>query len=329
MSDTRKTFSLLFVAWAAVAWAGYRAAAASAQERGPTASPHRPERRPRAGGGRCGQPPGGERRPGLRLGHFPGGHLFRPLPEDQGPLTPDEQRELVSFLRKHAPNMHLRLREIRARDPAAFDEHLQDAAPRLRVLRRIFARDPQLGRNVLRHAENLRRIHRARRAWRKSEPDPQARRRIYAAIRRMTAENVRIETAVLDDQALELERQRDGRIEAEFERLVSADADLAEEPPEVRELVERLQAAQEDEDLEWLYDKLRQICSERMDREVARLRNRAERLRTNAVGEVDRRLQRLTRLDEREPGDYARPKRNGDRQGNEGRKRGRPPGRRP
>ncbi len=308
-----------------LAWVVYLPSPAAAQGRGQAAKPkQKMERRHRPRDDRAGPPRDGGRRPGWQFGRFPGANLFRPSPEDEGPLTPDERRELVNFVRKRAPGIHRSLKQLYQRDPEAFEQRLQDAAPRLRQLRRIYRRDPQLGRNIIRHAENLQRIQRARRAWPECEQDPKQRRRIYNAARRLLAENVRIETAVLDHVLLELERRREDRIEAEFERLVSPDADLAGEPPELRNVVRRLRGAQTDDGLQWLEDELREMCSQRMDREIAGLCNRVTRLRANAVEEVDRRMNRLINHNGHGQPPYANPRRGNTRHGDKGRERGRP-----
>lgn len=335
MSDVRKMFSLLLMTATLVAWTGYLAAPARGQPGGPAKPPQPPERHERKRGGRGGPPRDAERGPGSPLGRFPGARLFRPLPEDQGPLTPAEQRELMSFVRECYPDAHRWLKQIQQRDPEAFQQRLQEAAPRLRHLRRIFERDPELGQNIVRYSENLQQLHHARRAWRDAELSPKQRRRIHDAVRRVIAENLRIEVAVLEDQALELEQQRDARIEAESERLLSPDLDLAEEPPEVREVIEHLLNPQEDDDLESLEDELRKICSERMDREVARLRNRAARWRENAIEEVDRRMMWFAGRGGHGSQDFApHPGKQGkrgkqDEPGNDKPKRGRPPDPRP
>jgi len=264
----------------------------------------------------------------LRLGHLPGANLFRPLPEDEGPLTADERIELMDFLRTHVPKVHGWLEELRERDRAAFDERLQAAAPRLRQLRRIFERDPQLGQNLVRYSENKHRIWRAQWVWRKND-DPEERRQILASVRRWTAQNLRIEALVLDDRVRQLVEQRDERIDAVVTRWQADDFDWAGESDEVRELVGAWRAAQTDDEREALADELRQISSERTDRDVARLRDRAARLRENAVDEVDRRMQRWTEQAERGP--RSRPAARDDKGRRHGQpsRGGRPPGRRP
>ncbi len=328
LSDAGRLFFLVSVAMPLIAWAGYVAAPAAAQERAPAASRQQPEDRHRPHGDRRGPGQRGERRPGLRFGYLPGANLFRPLPEDEGPLTAEERIELMDFLRTHVPKVHGWLEQLREHDPAAFDERLQGAAPRLRQLRRIFERDPQLGQNLVRYSENKHRVWRAQWAWRRSE-DPEERRQILDSVRRWTAQNLRIETAVLEDRAEELEQQREERIEAEVARWQSDDFDWAGESQEVRELAGAWRAAETDDERAALADELRRISSERIDREVARLRGRAVQLRENAVDEVDQRMQRWVAQAEREPRTRPSGRRDRDRGHAEPGSGGRSPSRRP
>jgi hypothetical protein len=327
-NDARRMLALLSTVAALLACVGYATAPAVAQEREPTASRRPSEGRDRPHGDRRGPGQRGERRPGLRFGYLPGANLFRPLPEDEGPLTAEERVELMDFLHTHVPKVHGWLEQLRERDPAAFDERLQAAAPRLRQLRRIFERDPQLGQNLVRYSENKHHIWRAQWAWRRSA-DPEERRQILDSVRRWTAENLRIETAVLEDRANELERQREERVAAEVARWQSDDFDWAGESEEVRELVGAWRAAETDDDRAALAGELRRISSERIDHDITRLRDRAARSRENAVDEVDRRMQRWAELAERGPGTRPAARHERGRGHEDQGERGRSPGRRP
>jgi hypothetical protein len=239
-------------------------------------------------------PSGADRHRGGRFGRLPGAPLLRSLPSDQGPLQPGEQQELIDFVRQHVPGIHRALEQLGQKDPDNFTQRLEQAAPLLRRLRRIFDRDPQLGQSIIRHSESLQRLHRARRAWLDGELDPAARSSIEDMMRRTVADNVQIEVAVLEDQVRELDWQRDARIEAEFQRLTAPGADLTGESPELRELVRLLHETQAKAEITWLEDELWLQCATRMDREVKILQERVERMRTNTAEEVDRRMRHLT-----------------------------------
>ena len=242
---------------------------------------------------------GGARDPSRHRGHFWGSDLFRPQPEDEGPLEPGEQQRLENFLRQHAPLLHDSLKQLRTKDPAGFEQRLQDAAPQLRRLRRIYQRDPELGQNVIKHAENLQRVRRMRRAWCESEDKPEARRGIEDEMRRIVAENLQVEILVLEDRIKEFEQQRDQRIELEYERLIAKDADLSGESSEVRELVLSLNVAGSEAEIQQLGEQLKRKCAVRTERRLAGLRDRLERIRTNTVEEVDRRMKWMLETGER------------------------------
>lgn len=262
--------------------------AAVAQEGGAKQMPRKAEPRPRA---RDGQ----ERWHDPLIGRFPLANVFRPLPEDHGPLTATEQREALRFLRRCVPHVHRELMKLRRRDPVSFGQRLEDAAPRLRQLRRIFERDPELGRNIIQHAENLQRMRRARMAWRDSAEKPELRPRIHALVRRLAAQNLRIEAAVLDDRLRQLSEQRENRIDAWLQRLQADELQRAGEPPEIRDLIDRWSATRSDEERRAIAAQLRQLGTERLDREVSHLRRRLARMRENAGAEVDRRVERWLR----------------------------------
>ena len=234
---------------------------------------------------------------------FPGSGLFRPMPGDEGPLTPEERAELIEFVRLRVPRVYATLKEVRERDPDAFEAVLQEKAPRLRQLRRIYEHSPDLGRKLIRHADNLQQIHQARRALRETEDDPAWHDEIEASTRQLVSKNLRIEIQVLTGLADLLDEQREERIAAEVERLRAADVTLADEPNDVRELVLLLDMAPQESERAVIEARLWDVCSQRMDEEVTRLRRHAQRLQENAADEIERRMQRLTRSREgRGPG---------------------------
>ncbi len=270
-----------------VVWGGLISPRAAARQDEQQAGVGRPaDRKDKKAGWRDGR---GHDQPRHR-GRFPGGNLFRPLPEDEGPLEPEEQRRLVNFLRRHAPLMHESLKQLRMKDPDGFDRRLRDAAPQLRRLRRIYQRDPELGLSVIKHAENLQRVRRMRRIWRGSEGEPQARRRIENEMRRIVAENLQVEILVLEDRIDAFEQQRDQRITAEYERLTAVDADLSGESSEIRELLQSLDTADSETEIQRLEEQLKRNCAARAEHRIAGMRKRLERIEANTVEEVDRRM---------------------------------------
>lgn len=252
--------------------------------------------------------PAGAQPPRDDAAGFPLADLIRPDPEDEGPVTPEEERELLQFARKHVPFVHGALAEMREASPERYRFRLETAAPRLRQLRRIFDREPALGRRILRYAENQQRIRTARRIWDESEErTPVLRRRLAAEVRPLMAENLRIELDVLDDRIRELTGERERAVDSEFRRLTREDADPAAQPDDVRELLRRYRASSDDAERAGLADRIREIGAQRVDDEVRLLRERAERMRSEAPREVDRRVGRA--MDDRPEGERVRDRR--------------------
>lgn len=226
-------------------------------------------------------------------GPFPLAELIRPAPEDEGPLEAGEQEELLAFAEQRVPAVYEALRRMQEDAPQRFSERMQRVAPRLRQLKRIFERNPALGRRIVRYAENQQRMHTARRIVEQGERSPAMRRRLAAELRPLMAENLRIEMAVLNDRIDDLSTRRDEAIEAELRRLTGEGHDWANEPAEVRQLLRRFRAADDDAEREAILAELRRVGAERVDGEIAHLRERLEAMRTNAPVEVDRRMRRI------------------------------------
>lgn len=282
-----------------LAAAALAAAAAAAQE--PARGPHRLRSASRPAEGRDTRPaseattnatpvePGG--RPwGSRLGQ----RLLRPSPEDQGPLRPGEEDELLAFAREHMPRFYQLMDGVRQRSPERFRERLAEQAPRLRHLKRVFEYSPRVGRSIQAHAENLFKIHREARAWRAAAPESPERERALQAIRPLVAENVRLEADALDGLADALAARRDTRIEERVAYLTGDQADLSAGPEKLRLLVAAFQSAAAGSERDAAREQLRGAVAAQLNEELATLRQRATDMRTRADQEVDERMQRLT-----------------------------------
>ena len=247
-------------------------------------------------------------RPRSFLDGFPGARLFRPLPEDYRPLDEQEQRSIEEFIRQHAPGLYRQLRKLQRENPERFKQRLDESAPRLRALRRVFQRDPVLGRAILRYAENRQKLARARQIWRQAAIAPDTLRRLRGAIRRLMADNLRIERDVLNDHLAQLQTHRKERVQHELDRLADPDTDLAAESPEIRELAAELRAARNDEERAALRAQLTPLVEHSIDTEIKRIYRRVTRMREHAGEEVDRRVKRfIGRLDKSRSRDHRAP----------------------
>lgn len=234
------------------------------------------------------RPPGGP-----EFGGFPGAELLRPLPEDEGPLQPGEADELFEFARRNVPFVHRALRRMEDLAPDEFEHRLQRAAPRLRQLKRIFDRNPQLGERIVRFAENQQRIRFAKRNWDEGERSPALRQRLTQEIRPLFAENLRIEQDVLRERLDDLTARREVQIDREVERLTADGFDPADVPADVRELLRKYRDAATESELDAARRELRRVGENRIDSEISMLRERVNRVCNDAAREVDRRVGRF------------------------------------
>lgn len=218
---------------------------------------------------------------------------IRPGPEDAGPLRPGEEEELFVFAQRALPaDMVNAMRRLRSRDPDGFRRVMEMRAPRLRFLRRLFEINPQLARDIVDHAANMNAIRRAREFLRARPDDPGRRRRAVNVIRERCAASVRLEARILAERARMLETSRDGDAERALQRLLAPEADLAAEPPEIREAVQALRDAVSAADQRTARARLKELLATRIDQEIQELRRREQRLRAGAAAEVDRRVAR-------------------------------------
>ena len=226
--------------------------------------------------------------------------LFGVEPEDQGPLQPGEEEELLEFAREHMPRLARAMQWVHDRNPERFRERMAQYAPRLRHLRRIYAENPRVGDVVRQYAENLVEIERGVRNVRGAPTSSPSFQRDVQSIRGLVARNVGLEGDALEALASEMDSHRGERIELRVAYVTGADADLAASPPALRELVAAYQAATTDADRSAQRDAVRAEVARQIGVEIDALRERVARIRQHAGEEVDRRMERL--LDKRGPG---------------------------
>ncbi len=219
--------------------------------------------------------------------------FFRPAPEDQGPLKPGEEDELIAFAKEHAPRIYRALDWLRERSPEKVRQKLAENAPRLRHLRRLYERSPQLGRIVETYAENLFEVQRGAGALQRTAAGSADYEHDVQRLRELVSENVRLESDALEALAGELEANRDQRIENRMRYLLSDEADPIREPEKLRDLVARYRDAADDAQRSALRDLLRDAVTQQVADEIQGLRERAARMKGKAAEEVDRRMERL------------------------------------
>ncbi len=258
----------------------------------PASEPAAHQRREKAGRQSHRGHRGRDGRPGARRGgrHW-GRQVFQPRPEDHGPLREGEEQELRDFVRDQFPGLHQLLDRVEQRSPREFRRSFHRLVPRLRQLRRIHQRNPELAQLIGQHAEHMVRAGLLRRAWRHA--DDEQRENIEHQIRGEIAATVRVEVQVLKHLADHLEATRDERIAERVAALTAADADLSPEPQPVRERVGALQMATGAARRLELETELVELLGRQLDEKIAALRQRAREMKAGAPAEVDKRMRRL------------------------------------
>ncbi len=261
----------------------------------------RGERPDKAGRDKGCQPHSRPFRAGHRMGR--GRHFFHLGPRDHGPLRPGEEEELLAFAQERLPHIHKALEGLRRRNPGRFRARLEEHAPRLRHLRRVYQRNPEIGGIMQKLAENEFRIRRGLHTLRREPPDSALFDAARQKTRELVADNVRLEIDVLTAYVGMLENERAERIENRVVDLIGAEADLAVASPRVREFVDAYHAAVGEAEREGARERIRQGVNRQLDAEIEALHQRIERMREKVPEEVDRRLERHLEAAQRRDGE--------------------------
>lgn len=220
--------------------------------------------------------------------------LFRPRPQDLGPLRPGEEEVLMNFARERTPRIYRALEWFRDRRPPAFHQRLSGMAPRLRQLRRVYEHNPALGDALRAHMESMFEIKRRTQVLGENEPGSALRERTIEELRDLVADSVAREHEALLLLADELDRRREERVTAWVDYLTSTiEPDFPRLPETIRDLVRQYRAASGEAERATVRDEMRARVEKFLATETAALRERAERRRAGAAEEVDRRLEEL------------------------------------
>lgn len=304
----KRDISVLVVLLAAAAAVGQEALSASQ----PATRPRPPEAElsPRERGGWRERAPRHrmmiERMCPPRLGQ----HLFEPLPEDRGPLEPGEEETLLAFARTNLPRMYSKaLDDLRQRDPERFRERLAQEAPRLRRLQRIHEQSPAIGTLIRTHAQLMFEIGRLRRTLAEQPPDSALYASARQELRERVAESVGLEIEALRAFTDVAEQQRDARVAAWVDHVLSGDSDLSIVPERIRDLVVTYHAAEDEAARADSRARLAELVQRQVGTELAGLRERIALMEEKRAEEVDLRMERLEQDAQRHAGERPRPPR--------------------
>ncbi len=223
-------------------------------------------------------------------------YLFTPTPEDRGPLEPGEEETLLAFAREHAPRIHFLMQRIKQRDPDRFAAELEEHAPRLRQLKRLFELDPQLARLVKSHAENRFRARRLIRVLHRAPEDSARYQEATRLMRNLLAENVELEINALETLAEQIDKQAEKRAMARLELVLDDEEVLAQAPRPVQELVREMQDVAANGGSENLRHRLLSMLRRQIADDAQQMRTRAAAMAEDLDGEVDRRFDKLKNM---------------------------------
>lgn len=211
-----------------------------------------------------------------------GGALLRRLVEpgkqDEGPLKPGEEKELLQFADQHLPQISAALKELHDRKPDAFNKKLEQVAPRMRFLKRLFATRPQIAAKIAKFADNRVELERLRQQHAAALPEKQ--RPIEQQMRTRLADNLGLEQDLLAYRLDEIQTKPLESAENEVRALLDGESDAAAEPQNIRDLVRTARSGTSE-----ARTRLGEIMRERMDSQADSLRARIQRLR-DARGEM-------------------------------------------
>jgi hypothetical protein len=219
--------------------------------------------------------------------------LFVPRPQDWEPLSDAEREKLIQFAREKLPLLGQRLDRADDSDEVSFNRRFaRDIAPHLRMLQRVYAEDAAMGELYRRHVEAFFRVQVLRIALRRAGDREGGRQRIEQDARRLFAEMVEVERAVIDRTLKKTAHQSDSEISARLEALLTGDEALDQSPP-VRSAIRAYRAATTDEEKAERREIVRQRLAKEAEIEREGLQRMLDRLIDDGEEEVDRRVERL------------------------------------
>jgi hypothetical protein len=142
--------------------------------------------------------------------------LMEMFPPDEAlrrPLDDKAKAELEEFAERELRGLYQVMKRLEERDPQEYRRRMKHLAPHLRHLKAIYDQDKEIGRLVIKHVLNTKTIRDTHLRLHEGSKRPIMRRRFGMRVRRLVAENVRIETRLLtrylESQADQIDRRAD------------------------------------------------------------------------------------------------------------------------
>lgn len=220
--------------------------------------------------------------------------LVEPGKQDEGPLKPGEDQELMQFAQQHLPHIAEVLHELKDKKPEAFAKKFEQVVPRLRYMKRLFATRPQIATKIAKFADNRVELERLRQQHGKTKGEKQ--KPIEQQMRNRLTENLDLEQELLAYRLGDIQKAPAESAEGEMLALIAPDADLAAEPKEIRDLVGQARSG-----TPTARQRLLERMRERIDHQADSLRERIQKLRESRAENIDEQLHALLSTDRSQP----------------------------
>lgn len=215
-------------------------------------------------------------------------------PEDRGPVRDELERDqLLAFAGEKFPRVARLLSRAQKARPVEFERRLNEMAPRLRQIRRVYSENPKLGDLFRDMTQNFWELRPLIREARSLPADAPRRNELLAKIRPVVAENIQLECDALVERADSFDRRRGAVATRRFNAFVDPATSLNDVPIEFADLVVRFRKETDPAAKARIEADLRQSLDDFLDEEIALMRERAARKRAAGDDEVNARIRIL------------------------------------
>lgn len=217
--------------------------------------------------------------------------FIRPQPQDNRPVADDEEGPLLTFARDHFPRAYRVLITMKERRDEAYRRRLNEFAPRLRHLRRLYERSPEIGNVVSKLMTNFLEAQPLLRKFRSLPSNSPDRAATLDKLRGLIGQNVQLESQVAELKAADLQARRVNIINRRFIHMMTEPGP----PAEFADLVKAIRECKESDARSKLETELKSSLGDFLDEEISLLRERSRRLKNDENEEIEARVRRLPR----------------------------------